>query len=342
MIEAAISIILLDMKKRNSLLKAFLITTLMVMIFGLWVTPGETQFSTVLSVEPSRLQLPLGNRVRLELEVADGVNVNAFDLMINYDFDRLRLLDWAHGGYLTSLTCTNLIRQPGVFELACNQPFPEEVDGDGVLLILDFEAIGLGFPDVTVTEAAFLDADGDISYPQTRHAVVEVTNDPTYTSTPPNTSTVTQTSTSTPTPSSTFTPLVTSTSTITPALSPTEGGAITETASPTITQTMLPGEETATAMVTETAGAAGLTQTAIFQQRSSDTPQPDVLSTPTPQIPGVEDSIGDESSSADLVRNLWLTTLWGVLVLAVVFGLGLLIYTIRQRRSRGDEEDLLL
>ena len=312
----------------------------MVMIFGLWVTPGETQFSTVLSVEPSRIQLPLGNRVRLELEVADGVNVNAFDLMINYDFDRLRLLDWAHGGYLSNLTCTNLIRQPGVFELACNQPSPEEVDGDGVLLILDFEAIGLGFPDVTITEAAFLDADGDISYPQTRHAVVEVTNDPTYTSTQSNTSTVTQTSTSSPSPTST--PLVTSTFTITSALSPTEGAAITETASPTITQTMLRGEETATALATETAGAVGLTQTAILQPSPSDTPQPGIEGTPTPQMLGEEDTTGGGSPSADLVKNLWLKTLWGMLIFAGIVGLGLLIHTLRQGRSRRDEEDLLL
>ena len=111
-------ILLFTMVRRNVFL-VVLIFLLFSLVFSVPDSPVHAQNTPILSVEPSTIQVPLGNRVRLELEVDNGVNVHAFDLMINFDLNRLSLLTWDHGDYLSDLTCTHLIRQPGVFELAC-------------------------------------------------------------------------------------------------------------------------------------------------------------------------------------------------------------------------------
>lgn len=324
------------MSKRKLNRIVFLIL-LLILGFAVQVTPGSAQVTPTLAVEPSTIEVPQGNRVQLELEVNDGADVNAFDIMINYDRDRLSLYNWEHGDYLSNLSCTHLIRQPGVLELACNQVSQPEVDGDGVLLILIFDTIGIGFPDVTITEAVFFDFQGDITYPERQHGVVEVTNAATHTSTATNTRIPTQT------PS----PLPTSTSTITPFLSPTPESALTEPADLEKTASVDPGVVTVTATLTKTPG--GLTPTVTSTQIPTDIPQPGETQTPTPTIPGEEEgSIDDEigelkpSRSQTLIKNLWRVTLWGGLIFVGVTVLGMIIYLVWKRIKKGDEEDLLL
>jgi hypothetical protein len=258
--------------------------------------------------------------------------------MINYDLERLSLLDWDHGDYLSDLTCTHLIRQPGVFELACNQLASTEVDGDGVLLVLIFETIGVGFPDVTITEATFFDAEGDMSYPQRQNGVVEVTNAPTYTSTPSITPTRTITSTPTVTPNPTATPTETSTATVTPFLSPTTALTVTETAEP---ETPNPNTRTAAAQAT----AWALTETAASAQVPSVTVQPYVSQTPFATSTEIENETPGAGVGEDphtLIGDLWRVTLWGVLIFAGLAGIGGIILFIRQRRTNQDDEGLLL
>jgi hypothetical protein len=335
-----ISIILLVMKGKRPLLLLFLVLGLLLWgIAGLF-TPVTAQNTPILSVEPSTIQVPLGNRVRLELEVDNGVNVHAFDLMINYDLNRLSLLTWDHGGYLSDLTCTHLVRQPGVFELACNQLTQEEVDGDGVLLILVFDTLEIGFPDVTITEATFFDNTGGITYPQRQNGQVEVTNAPTYTSTPTITRTPTQTATLTTSPSQIPTTSPTSTPTITPFLTATMGTSTTGQADLEEQETEISQQETIASQQT----AFSHTETASSAQLPSATVSPDVEGTPTPvPLEDEEDLINEEpSQSENLVRNLWRMTLWGVLVFASIAGLGAVIIYFWKRKKKGDEEDLLL
>jgi len=286
--------------------------------------------------------VPLGNQVRFELEVSDGQDVNAFDMMINYDLDRLTLLDWEHGDYLSNITCTHIIRQPGILELKCNQVSQPEVDGDGILLVLTFETTGIGFPDVTITEAAFIDSQGDITYPVRQHALVEVTSDPTYTPTPTNTFTPTVTYTSTagfsPTPSSTGTP----TSIVSSTPSPTAGTIIPPTTTLAETEPPYPDQETVEA--TEAAYPIGETTAVGETQTPGGTPLPDQTSTPTDETGGQEitpTEPGEPSPAQALVRGLWETVLWGTLILGglILLGIGM-VYILRRKQK--SEEDLLL
>ena len=216
----------------------------------------------------------------------------------------------------------------------------EEVDGDGVLLILVFDTLEVGFPDVTITEATFFDNTGAITYPQRQNGQVEVTNAPTYTSTPTITRTPTQTSTpiisqsltptSTPTPPPTITPFLT---------------AATETS--TTDQPDLEEQETESSQQETIAAqqtAFSLTETASGAQLPSVTLSPDEERTPTPIPLEDEDDMidGDSSQSRTLVKDLWRMTLWGVLIFTSIAALGAVVVYFWKRRKKGDEEDLLL
>lgn len=326
------------------MLKAYLIFFLAIMMSVRQITPAEAQNDAILSVEPSTIEVPLGNRVQLELQVRLGITVDAFDIMVNYDMNRLSLLRWEHGDYLSNLTCTHLIMQPGAFELACNQVGQPGVGGDGVLLVLIFDTIDIGFPDVTITEATFFHSEGFATYPQRQHGVVEVTNAPTYTSTPTITRTPTNTLTPTPSPSSTTTPLPTATSTRRTDLSPPPEFNLTEPNEPDQTGTPYEGEVTETAQPVDGEGTPGITGT----QLSSDTPRPGEKQwTTTAILGGGEPSNGGDSDaefsqSENLIRNLWRMTLWIVLGFAALVAVSSAIIFVKRKRAKGKEEDLLL
>lgn len=110
----------------------------MVLTFGMGVIPASAARAPMLRIEPALLVVPLGNQVVLAIDIVGGVDVNAFDIMVNYDQQRLALVDWSHGDYLNNLTCLHVVDQPGVLELACTQVARPGVSGDGVLLQLFF------------------------------------------------------------------------------------------------------------------------------------------------------------------------------------------------------------
>ncbi|HAF47637.1 MAG TPA: hypothetical protein DCL08_00135 [Anaerolineaceae bacterium] len=339
---AAISIILIEMMSARKIQGFVLLILLLLLGFTVQVSPGSAQVTPTLAVDPSRITVPLGNQVRFELEVSDGQDVNAFDMMINYDLDRLTLLDWEHGDYLSNITCTHIIRQPGILELKCNQVSQPEVDGDGILLVLTFETTGIGFPDVTITEAAFIDSQGDLTYPVRQHALVEVTLDPTFTPTATITFTPTVTFTPTagfsPTPSNTATP----TSIVSSTPSPTAGTIILPTA--TLEETEPPYPEEATVMETEAAYPIGEMTAAVVTPMPDDTSPPDQTSVPTDETGDQEISPtepGVPSPAQALVRGLWKTVLWGTLILGALILLGIgMVYILRRKQK--SEEDLLL
>jgi len=80
------------------------------------------------------------------LEVADGVDIFAFDLFVQYDPALLRVSQVALGDFLgEGLLCGDQVNDPGLVHYACTRFAVETgVSGSGVLLELTFEAIGQG------------------------------------------------------------------------------------------------------------------------------------------------------------------------------------------------------
>jgi hypothetical protein len=315
------------------------------------------------------------------VEISDGLDVNGFDILINYDNVRLSLADWEYGDYLDvdDPDCTRLINQPGYFELACAQGSQTEVDGDGIFLRMTFDTLGLGFPDVTITEAMLYDADQAVTYPVRQHGYIEVTNDPTFTPTQTTTFTSTMTLTATITPTPTITPTISTTSstntatsiytrTITPSptLTTTPGSELTPTSTSTFMSNVTPGPSAtlvSTGMVTPAVGTMTPTLEPTAAVTQSESPSPgDITATavstliqteePAPaetQMPTEGGAAPDEETGAvtpsptgDLVRGVWQAVLWGGLILGGAVLLGVAILYILRNRSRGDEEEDLL
>ena len=324
----------------------------------LWLLAGWVpqsvggQSTTFLAIKPEDVEVPLGNQVLLNLEVTGGVNVNAFDIMVNYDIQHLSLVSWEHGDYLKSLSCLHEVNQPGVLELACTQIAQQAVSGDGVLLELVFDSLAVGVGDVTITEAEFADLTGAKLFPDRQHGEVTISDDPTYTPT--------ATRTVTPTPTLTPTPTVTWTRTSTPLMTGTK--TQTKTANFTATQTL-------TGVVTQgrtvEANPTGMTNTVVQAEESSlltetssgqfiqVTPKPsaEMVGVVPTEVRGTTISEAgavtlDTTISVEEVveepshQSLWNWVLWLVLVSTVVTLVVMIVVFINRRKSQ--EEDLLL
>lgn len=257
------------MKQKSSFIRNLIFFLILIVSLSLAFKPAAAQGAAVLAVAPAQVDLPLGEQFVIELTVTNGVAVNAFDIKLTYDQGRLSLKSWAHGGYLSALSCVNEIKSPGLLELDCTQLGQDEVSGDGVLLELVFNTLALGTADVTLEEAVFVDAGGLQTQPERASGVVNVQNLPTWTQTPTQTATPTRTSTATVTqtatqvvetpkavdPSPTHTPSLAPSPTLTPDHNtPTLAGAPTQ--EPPIEGTPSGGPPTKT-LTTPISGVAG-------------------------------------------------------------------------------------
>ena len=288
----------------------------------------------------------------VELAVNNGVDVNAFDIRLTYDQQRLSLQSWAHGGYLKALSCVNEVKTPGLLELDCTQIAQAEVSGDGVLLELSFNTLALGTADITLEEAVFADAQGVRSQPERANGVINVQNLPTYTPTQTSTPTtsLTNTVTYTPTPTggatqATLTPLPTQiTATGGPSLTPsptpleiqatpTPAGTPTKTLTTPISGVVEPVRRSLTP-TTGTPDPQG-TGTAVSQVPQPTDPAGDDA-TPFAPDPGQEDGDEFENPSSAFWNGFLLVVLIASLVALVVMAVILI------RRRANQDEDLLL
>lgn len=327
---------------------------------------AQAQGETLLQANPEVSHVPVGNQVLFRLEVRNGVDVNAFDVSITYDEEKLELSSWEFGSYLSNLSLVyKEDEDPGALRLAATQIRTPPVSGDGVLLELIFTAKAVGTAEVEITEAAFADPDGNPSYPTCQSGQVSVTNDPTYTPTPTITPTATQTpvhsptSTITWTPTHTYTPTATLSPTVTKTPTQTHTARPTSTRTPTATRTPTSsfGEEatlTAVRTLTPSVSFAGETPTPQGSPteagEAGNSIQGGVTLTATEPAGGTATSVNatggsrsGEGSGRVLVKrdqairlNI---VLWGVLILASTAIVIMLIILIKRRREKS--EDLL-
>lgn len=303
---------------KNSLFRLMLLCSLLIMGVSMIYWPARAQ-ATILAVDPENVSLPLGSQLLIELAVIDGENVNGFDITLNYDNRFLTLAYWMHGGYLQNVSCLQMINEPGLFQLECEQIARPDAAGDGTLIELVFDTGDDGLSEVRIAEAAFLASDGTITRPEMEHGLVDILNLATYTPTPTVTRTPTVTSTILPTNTPTITQTFTPTSTFTPATTAT----ITPIASPTFTTT----SETATQASTEpTQVTADAGQEPVVQPPG--TPEPDFDPTQEPQN-------GETTTSRFPAYILWGIPIIGAIVILFT------IILIKRRKSEEQVDDLL-
>lgn len=288
---------------------------------------AQAQSAPLLQAIPEVANVPVGNQVLFRLEVTDGVDVNAFDVSIAYDEEKLELTSWEYGAYLSNLSAVYEEEQTGFFRLAATQLATPPVSGGGVLLVLFFTAKAPGTAVVDITEAMFADPVGNLSYPECLSGEVTVTNDPTYTAT----STLTPTITSTPTRTHTASPTSTRTPTPTRTLTPTPLHAsvvVNRTATPTV-----PQRATGTTQPTNTS-AAFLTLTPLpapLTGEESPTPQmsPEAQNTSIhPALTAMIPATGEE-----LTGGVWSQLICVFTILLIIALIVLLSILLRRRKK---------
>jgi len=298
--------------------------------------PASGQGVFQLAVLPTDQQLPLGTDFVLEVMIANGVNLNAFDVTVIYDSEVLSLLEWAHGDYFSNLAMVSEVNQPGSLRLAATQLASAPVSGGGVLLELSFNAKSLGFSGVEIANAQFSDAGSQSVEPEIVNGGVSVVIAPTYTGTPTvtRTSTPTRTVTSTPTPTLTMTPSQTPTGTNTFTALPSAASIATSTIAPS----SIPGQQDPL-FPTFTHPSSGRIETLTL------TVSPDEAiegqSTPGSQVAQDDQShpgeVQEQGTDAWKKGLLWGTLIVGAIALAGMFGV-----IIWRKRKPDEEEDLLL
>ena len=232
------------MTKRMRTLKTKQQVTILIAVLVMLIAIGgrmpaaSAQNSTVLTFDPDLISVPLGNQVQLELWVLEGVDINAFDIELEYDPDVLALASWSYGDFLKQLSQVMLINEPGQFRLVATQMAQPEASGKGVLLNFTFNTVALGETPIDLINGQLSDGQGNSTFPALEDALVRVVNEPTYTPTATNTPIPTALPTATPTQTPTSTPAQTSLPTTLPTATYTQ--APTSTPAQTYIPTTLP------------------------------------------------------------------------------------------------------
>ena len=331
--------------------------------------PAGAQNDGLIAISPAQSEVAIGAQVTLTLTLADGVDVNAFDLEVTYNPDLLTLVNWTYGDFLTNLADVNEEDDPGRFHLVATQLATPAVSGDGVLLEITFQGLGDGVSAITLARAELADSQGNKLFPTVRDGSVAVGNaeanpatatpaySPTGTLTQFPTVTQTQAPINTAQPTATVDgsyPVVTSTpmptnidvSTGYPnAGTPTRMATRTpstgvQTAGPGVTATSPDRTGEATAEPQETAATPGLTPTS---QTGVEEPLPTEAgemvptaeeSTPTQADLGQEPTFPQEQDEQGSPLGVWLAVGVGLIVL----GGGAFVLLRRQRQNKYNED----
>jgi general secretion pathway protein D len=126
-------------------------------------TPG----GAVVTFVPSSLDVPLSGAVTATLMLANGQDVAAAPLQIQYDPKVLRLNDIVRGGLMGSdgqqvVFTKNIMNDAGAATVNLNRfPNTKGITGSGTLITLSFQAVGRGFTNVTIPNLTVRDSQGN-------------------------------------------------------------------------------------------------------------------------------------------------------------------------------------
>ncbi len=120
---------------------------LCLMLLSVLVSPVVAQEPTTrlfLNPTPLVIDTTISPTGVVTLEVADGVDIFAFDLFVQYDPALLTVSQVTLGGFLgEGLFCMDMVNEPGLVHYSCTRfGVNTGVTGSGVLLELTFEAFG--------------------------------------------------------------------------------------------------------------------------------------------------------------------------------------------------------
>ena len=154
-------------RKHNRVVLAVMAVLALTPFFGLSVASAQT-VSLAFSPDPASIYLNGSNSTVVDMQIFDGVLINAFDIILTYDASITRLTGWVNGGYLDiSGGCLINVNNPGYFRLVCTQLNKPGVSGNGTLLKLTFSGTGYGSTPITFTKAELSNKASELVLPTT-------------------------------------------------------------------------------------------------------------------------------------------------------------------------------
>jgi LPXTG-motif cell wall-anchored protein len=321
------------MMRNEITLKKIIMVWAVLVVVALAVTlPVWAQAGTVLSVNPPQSNVAVAATTQVSLIVTNGVNTNAFDVIVTYDANLLSLAGWSHGGYLSNLAVVKKVDEPGTFRLVCTQLATAPVSGDGILLNLVFRGENMGISAITITKADFAGSGSSLTQPEVVNGSVTVITGAAFTPT------VTQTSlaTATYTMTASLTPVIPATSTSTKAQTPTQSRTSSS------NTPMLPTSTDQPVAITPTAGGV-LSETLLPEQTlvlttgesTTVTAEPGMLGSDEPsqppEMPGDPDL--EEQMSQITVNTGNNSLFWSLLIVGVIVLGGLIFLVIRKKQK---------
>jgi len=118
------------------------------------------------------------NLSEVEINITDGVNVNALEIELTYDPALLNLEEVVLGDYLKNLRKLVEIDNDGYYRLVVYQVASPGVYGDGTLLQLNFSGLAPGVSAINIEYVRLSTPEGNSSYPPVNNGTITTAYDP--------------------------------------------------------------------------------------------------------------------------------------------------------------------
>lgn len=129
------------------------------------VVGSASNDSPGLSVQPRELELVLNQTGVVGIEIDDGEDIYAFDIIITYDPKIVKLHSWTKGTYFPNLAVIINQTASGMLHVAATQLGEFNGTGKGTLLTLEFVGTSAGISDIAFEKAELSNSIGEIITP---------------------------------------------------------------------------------------------------------------------------------------------------------------------------------
>ena len=135
----------------------------------LWNLPPATNAEATLRINPVIVKSPtVGQKLKVSLEISDGVSVTGFHATVVFDAAALRYIDSRNGDYLPDgSTAASPIVETNSVRVSAKSNIGSR-DGDGTLATLIFEVIAVKASTLRLSNVSIINSDGFILTPNVK------------------------------------------------------------------------------------------------------------------------------------------------------------------------------
>ncbi len=163
------------MKKRFWAIIVLVLMVLGSFFFVFKPAAAQTGPTVFFSPDPANVYINGTNSQVVDLMIADAVDLNSFDIILDYDSSVTNIQSWAHGGFFENLMCIRQENTPGHLWIVCVQTASPPKSGTGIVLRLTFRGIAPGTTSIIFTQARFSNKDSQPVWPSRTDGTLNVT-----------------------------------------------------------------------------------------------------------------------------------------------------------------------